>query len=82
MVPHLRNSPATLRYSPLPPIRMPDIRQESRASKSLRSYPESEAMTQSVPGSPTTMERLGQDSPTRIVVDEERILSPDVVPVR
>ncbi|KAK3732288.1 hypothetical protein QZH41_014424 [Actinostola sp. cb2023] len=75
MIPHLR-------YSPLPPIRMPELRQDSRSSKSVRSYPESEAVTQSSPGSPFNMERFDQVSPSRSVVDDGRTLSPDVVPVR
>ena len=48
---HSRNGVASImHFNPLPPIRMPELRNESRSSKSMRSYAESETAIVSIAG--------------------------------
>ena len=77
------NSASSLvQFPPLPPIRMPELPEESRSSKSIRSYPESEALTQSVPGSPFSIARLDEQRPNTRETGGKRTFTPDTVSVR
>ena len=70
-------------YSPLPPIHMPKLRQESRSGKSR----DSDTVTRSEAGTPLTGTKFEDARPsTQGTVDEHdthiRLVSPEILPVR
>ena len=71
-----------LHYSPLPPIHMPKLRQESRSGKSL----DSDTVTHSEAGTPVTRKLEDARPNTQGTVNGQDVhiglLSPEIVPVR